>query len=1248
MEDTTDVKGFDFASECYSLRGVINNSLHSKVKSKLRIGLLCIHRSTFPSWLFTCSPLLHEVLWLVLHENSNWRTLIQQLKPMVPILFSIPCDCDANIIFCDGALPGSNASIWSSASLHTLVCTALPRSRIRNPWTMWKFHIPHSHVGGVSDGSFYIYRFTKQSGALPLSYLKQPHRDVSSVICPTTSGGVEAQPSLQSPRKIPTLWRTNCGVLSHFGLFPLQARRQKFLVPSVFSSTKWVHRRLSLAEQLHVFDVPLTLLKTLSASNLRQLQLDLKIPLKILVSVLDPCLQACSITPSIQAGGDCSLSPKPKLLAQNQIQLDAKPMATDIKSEDADNIISFHDTSKATKSDDAAVPTYIWDSRISMEPSVRHALDKIRTLALRWWKRKLLRSFIHWLFSSEGPCYKVKRKQVKEWVIWKRNKSRFEWSSTGKFGYEKATRKIWKIATKDMEAGQECIARAGNSSWWDWSDGSRPFFWRWSKDFQILIRDGVPPLLSEVPDRWVNPQQCDRKSEAKVKLKLHKVWKVRRYLEKGFVQNLTRFFAVPKGESDIRMVYDSTVANLNNCLWAPWFAMPTIRNHLRAIGPGAFMADVDIGEMFLNFPMHPSIRPYCGVDLTKYFPELVGNGKVLWVRWTRCCMGLKTSPYNCVQGMMHLSEAIFGDRKNESNPFRWDKIKLNLPGLADYDPSLPWVYKERKDGSIACDVFTYVDDLRPTGPTEEECWAATRRTGSIINHHGVQDASRKRRPPSQTPGAWAGSVISTDSEQVLVEVAQDKWDKTKKYLDWIVKNYCEEDGIPFKQLERIRGFLVYTTRTYPAMVPYLKGIHLTLDGWRKHRDPEGWKYIGIKWEEDEGLEDLLEEDVDGPPDKVMPVPRLKADIEALQFLTSPELAPKRIIRSKKVISVVYGFGDASGKGFGTGVKIEGELFYRFGEWCTGVSELSSNYRELYNLVLGIKELAEKGKLESSEIFLFTDNSTAEGAFFRGTSSNRRLFELILNLRKLEHDHGFILHVIHVAGSRMIASGIDGLSRGDTTEGILAGENVLSFVPLHLSAAERCPKLLEWIKTWYNVDHEVLTPEGWFTTGHEGDRSFVWMPAPAAAEVALEQLCLARLKRPSSSHLFVVPRLLTAYWRKQLGKLSDCMFVIPIGLQWWTTNMFEPVYLALVLPLTRSNPWCLKGSQLVGTLEGELRSLWTSVPERSGAVLRKFLQRTRTLDTLPKGVVRSLLQPTFKRQLSYSGSRKRRRISTGET
>ena len=301
-------------------------------------------------------------------------------------------------------------------------------------------------------------------------------------------------------------------------------------------------------------------------------------------------------------------------------------------------------------------------------------------------------------------------------------------------------------------------------------------------------------------------------------------------------------------------------------------------------------------------------------------------------------MGLKSSPYNCVQGIMHLMEEILEDPNDEQNPFRWSGVAMNLPGSSDYDPSLPWVFKCRVDGEIACDLFVYVDDLRPTGPTEEDCWLATRRVGYVLNSRGIQDASRKRRPPSQTPGAWAGSVISTTTEQVRVEVSQDKWLKTKEYIAWIIAHLDSDKGIPFKQLERIRGFLVYTTRTYPAMVPYLKGIHLTLDGWRNNRDEDGWKLIGMKWEEEEVIEDMDDESNKDPPEYVEPVTRLRSDLEALDCLSQSDTAPQRIIRNKRVVSVVYGFGDASGKGFGTGVKIQGELFYRFGEWCSEIGE----------------------------------------------------------------------------------------------------------------------------------------------------------------------------------------------------------------------------------------------------------------------------------------------------------------------
>ena len=51
---------------------------------------------------------------------------------------------------------------------------------------------------------------------------------------------------------------------------------------------------------------------------------------------------------------------------------------------------------------------------------------------------------------------------------------------------------------------------------------------------------------------------------------------------------------------------------------------------------------------------------------------------------------------------------------------------------------------------------------------------------------------------------------------------------------------------------------------------------------------------------------------------------------------------------------------------------------------------------------------------------------------------------------------FTLHIFHVSGKRMIASGIDGLSWGDKTEGVSHGENMLNFIPLQETPIERSP------------------------------------------------------------------------------------------------------------------------------------------------------------------------------------------------
>jgi hypothetical protein len=130
------------------------------------------------------------------------------------------------------------------------------------------------------------------------------------------------------------------------------------------------------------------------------------------------------------------------------------------------------------------------------------------------------------------------------------------------------------------------------------------------------------------------------------------------------------------------MVYDASVSGLNDAIWVPRFPLPTIQTHLRAVEEGTWMADLDIGEMFLNFVLHSDLQALCGVDLTEYKNDVENSDEVVWEVWQRAAMGLKPPPYQAVQGMMVAEEVIRGDSKDSKNPFRWDTVRMNLPGTS--------------------------------------------------------------------------------------------------------------------------------------------------------------------------------------------------------------------------------------------------------------------------------------------------------------------------------------------------------------------------------------------------------------------------------------------------------------------------------------------------------------------------------------------------------------------------------------
>jgi hypothetical protein len=182
-----------------------------------------------------------------------------------------------------------------------------------------------------------------------------------------------------------------------------------------------------------------------------------------------------------------------------------------------------------------------------------------------------------------------------------------------------------------------------------------------------------------------------------------------------------------------------------------------------------------------------------------------------------------------------------------------------------------------------------------------------------------------------TAEAWADTVIHTHMGQICVKVTQERWDKTLNMVRDIRQEYSDrktefpvevlgEDsagGLNHKQLERRRDFLVYVAQTYPSLVPYLKGIHLTLDSCRSDRNEDGWKQTRDDMEHlrrNGYPEETMKALSDEAPLLVMPVPRLEQDLKALLALSNPPVPPERSVISKHLLQVCYGFGDASGEG----------------------------------------------------------------------------------------------------------------------------------------------------------------------------------------------------------------------------------------------------------------------------------------------------------------------------------------------
>ena len=201
--------------------------------------------------------------------------------------------------------------------------------------------------------------------------------------------------------------------------------------------------------------------------------------------------------------------------------------------------------------------------------------------------------------------------------------------------------------------------------------------------------------------------------------------------------------------------------------------------------------------------------------------------------------------------------------------------------------------------------------------------------------------------------------------------------------------------------------------------------------------------------------------------------------------------------------------------------------------------------------------------------------------------------------------------------------------------------MVSFIPIHLSAIERSEALLEWIKELAGSAIIELKPIDWFDVGHDFDgwkrswdgferpylvegRTYLWSPPPFAADIAIAELRRARIKRQSSSHVFVVPKLCAPLWIKQVYKAADIVFEIPSGQTFWKREMHEPLLIAIVFPFIRSKPWQLRSTPKMYAMVSELRKVFNEEDLDARDILRQFWDKCHRIRFMPPNVVRKVL------------------------
>ena len=238
------------------------------------------------------------------------------------------------------------------------------------------------------------------------------------------------------------------------GLYPCAIIRPRFLLPCVFSPTKFVHRHLSIPEKCALFDVPPAFLGALSQAKLKQFHNELCIPLRLFQQMGERVLQTFQGTQVKRKLVQVEIANKklkPLTSALAPTVLHETPPQSSVAGPPLDRNL------KAVKADNAGVHVDLWNIEIARGlssplpqdwESSRGPAQCFRMFLFGVWKCRVTSSFWIW-FRQYCP---ISDAHIVTWSVVHR---KYCWID--RMAYTSDWRNMHKASSTSIMAARDCI-----------------------------------------------------------------------------------------------------------------------------------------------------------------------------------------------------------------------------------------------------------------------------------------------------------------------------------------------------------------------------------------------------------------------------------------------------------------------------------------------------------------------------------------------------------------------------------------------------------------------------------------------------------------------------------------------------------------------------------------------------------------------------------------------------------------------